>query len=147
MVQWDYQVAQGLAQVSLAALNAFAAGSKYGIGTAFLYYAIALAAAGMSEAAIVAAKPKRSNYSTGGVVPGSLYTGDKIPINVNSGERILTAEQNRSLEKIANSSPGVGQTMQVVVPVTIGTTKIAEEITNLFYNGQAWVPQTAVSAR
>lgn len=149
MMQWGFQVAQAGAQIPMAISSALASASawKMGPASAALYAAIAGASATAAEIAVIASKPKRSNYSTGGVVPGSLYTGDKIPINVNSGERILTAEQNRSLEKIANSSPGVGQTMQVVVPVTIGTTKIAEEITNLFYNGQAWVPQTAVSAR
>ena len=42
-------------------------------------------------------------YAMGGVVPGSSFTGDKVPIRVNSGERVLTAEQNENMEAIANS--------------------------------------------
>jgi len=43
-------------------------------------------------------------YAQGGVVPGSSFTGDKLLARVNSGERILTAQQNENLEKIANAN-------------------------------------------
>ena len=43
-------------------------------------------------------------YAEGGVVPGTSFTGDKLLARVNSGERILTAQQNENLEKIANAN-------------------------------------------
>lgn len=48
------------------------------------------------------------SYAQGGVIPGNSYTGDKLLAHVNSGERILTAEQNENLEKIANGVIGNG---------------------------------------
>lgn len=58
-------------------------------------------------------------YAEGGVVPGTSFTGDKLLARVNSGERILTAQQNENLEKIANTNYNGyqqlnSQTIQVV---------------------------------
>ena len=58
-------------------------------------------------------------YAEGGVVPGSSFVGDKVLIRANSGERILTAQQNENLEKIANANYNgyqklSSQTIQVV---------------------------------
>lgn len=43
------------------------------------------------------------NYSTGGIVPGQSYSGDNLTANVNSGEMILNARQQKQLFDIANS--------------------------------------------
>ena len=44
------------------------------------------------------------NYSTGGVIPGNSYTGDKLIAHVNSGEGIYTPSQaNNVLQQIANN--------------------------------------------
>ena len=99
----------------------------------------------MSEAAIIASKPKRSNYAEGGIVPGNSYANDKIQANVNSGEMILNAKQQKQLWETANGK-GNGA-MQLVNNVYIGTKQIATEITQLFYDGESWVPQFAVSPR
>lgn len=40
-------------------------------------------------------------FAVGGVVPGSSYTGDAVLAGLNSGERVLTADQNRTFERIA----------------------------------------------
>lgn len=42
------------------------------------------------------------NFETGGIVPGTSYTGDKVAANVNSREMILTTQQQAELFKIAN---------------------------------------------
>lgn len=41
-------------------------------------------------------------YAQGGVIPGSSYTGDRLMINANSGERVLTANQNKNFERLVN---------------------------------------------
>lgn len=41
-------------------------------------------------------------YANGGVIPGSSYHGDNLLINANSGERVLTAQQNRNFERLVN---------------------------------------------
>ncbi len=43
-----------------------------------------------------------SGFAKGGIVGGSLTTGDKIPVRVNSGEMILTKTQQARLFAIAN---------------------------------------------
>ena len=45
-------------------------------------------------------------YATGGRVPGSSYSGDKVPILVNSGEYILNQAQMRRLgNRLGGKSP------------------------------------------
>lgn len=48
------------------------------------------------------------NYETGGIVPGTSFTGDNVLANVNSGEMILNAEQQSRLFDLANGSGGSG---------------------------------------
>ena len=48
------------------------------------------------------------SYAQGGVIPGNSFSGDKLWAKVNSGERILTAEQNKNIEKIANGVYSTG---------------------------------------
>lgn len=43
-----------------------------------------------------------SSFSTGGIVGGTSYHGDKVPAKVNSGEMILTMRQQKNLFDIAN---------------------------------------------
>lgn len=43
------------------------------------------------------------NYSNGGIIPGTSYSGDRLTANVNSGEMILNKEQQSRLFDIANS--------------------------------------------
>lgn len=46
-------------------------------------------------------------FETGGIVPGSSYTGDKVPVNVNSAEMILNKSQQANLfEAISNNNLG-----------------------------------------
>lgn len=51
-----------------------------------------------------------SSFSTGGIVGGTSYNGDKVPARVNSGEMILTMRQQKRLFSIANGDimPKVG---------------------------------------
>lgn len=71
-----------------AASNTIAAGSevlKAHAGIPFV--GIALGIAGV--AAIVAAMASMPKFETGGIVPGTMFSGDKVPTWLNSGEMVL----------------------------------------------------------
>ena len=72
---------------------------------------IAFGIQGIAQVAALIAQIKNlsaGSYAEGGVIPGSSFTGDKLWARVNSGERVLTAKQNKRLEEIANSVSGAG---------------------------------------
>jgi len=93
-------------QIAMATINT-AAGFISEIGKYGMYGIITGAlvlAAGAAEIATIAS----TSYATGGIVPGSSTTGDKVPARVNSGEMILTPEQQAQLFNMANGGGGGG---------------------------------------
>lgn len=66
-----------------------------------------LVAIATGVSAVLAALSSIPKFAVGGVVGGSSFTGDKILAGLNSGERVLTAEQNKIFEKLA-SNGGIG---------------------------------------
>lgn len=60
------------------------------------------AAGGIILGGVVAAA-KVMGFEMGGIVPGSNYSNDKVPIMANSGERILTAAQNSNFTTFLNA--------------------------------------------
>ena len=65
------------------------------------FVGIALGLAGV--AAIIAAVSSMPKYATGGIVPGTSFTGDKVPALLNSGEMILNGSQQSNLFRMLNS--------------------------------------------
>lgn len=61
---------------------------------------IGFAIAGAATLASIIAQV--SSFSTGGIVGGTSYHGDKVPARVNSGEMVLTMKQQKRLFDIAN---------------------------------------------
>lgn len=59
--------------------------------------------AGAAVAAVVAAMASIPKFATGGIVPGTSFTGDKVPALLNSGEMILNGSQQSSLFQMLNS--------------------------------------------
>lgn len=81
------QIINGLLAQALA--GQLSANSKFGLP------GLAMAAVGMvAVEALFASLPA---FATGGIVPGTSYTGDKVPVMVNSGEMILNVQQQRQL--------------------------------------------------
>ena len=93
-------VAQAIATICLSYANALNSASKNWI----TWLAFGISGLATMVTMITQIKSLTAGYAEGGVVPGSSYTGDKLIARVNSGERILTAEQNKNLERIANGN-------------------------------------------
>ena len=72
--------------------------------------AIAVGSFGATQFATVAAnKPQPPAFENGGIVPGTSFSGDNVTAQVNSGEMVLTRQQQRQLFDIAS---GKGQNKQ-----------------------------------
>ncbi len=54
-------------------------------------------------------------FETGGIVPGTSFTGDNVAANVNSGEMVLTRQQQSQLFNMANGQNGNGLGQQEIV--------------------------------
>lgn len=72
----------------------------------------AVASVGAAVASAIAAAKKQDikpqRYASGGIVPGTSYTGDRVSAQVNSGEMILNRSQQANLFKMINSGIGAG---------------------------------------
>ena len=80
---------------------------------------IAIGLAGVASIiAVMASMPK---FATGGIVPGSSFSGDSIMARVNSGEMILNSGQQSNLFRLANGQmspkrPIVGNISNLIMP-------------------------------
>lgn len=78
---------------ALAAAQAAAAATK----TALSPWTVIASVAAVGS--IVAAMANLPKFATGGIVPGTSFSGDNVLIRANSGERVLTREQNARYER------------------------------------------------
>ena len=76
--------------------------------------------AGTAVASVIAAMANIPKFANGGIVPGNLYSGDRVPAMVNSGEMILNRSQQGRLFNILNSKGGVnGKDVRVTGEVVV----------------------------
>lgn len=109
MAQWAASILQATANIAEGVTKAIAQGGIAGIATG----AIVAAAGAVQIASIIASKPTPPSFATGGIVPGNSYSGDRVRANVNSGEMILNAAQQRSLWDMANGRGGGGTSVVI----------------------------------
>lgn len=98
--QWGSNIAQMAVSGAQAVLSALSTQPIYaGIAMAGLVGAMTAAQMGVA----IANKPKAPSFASGGIVPGTSWSGDNVQANVNSGEMILTRAQQADLWKRLNS--------------------------------------------
>ncbi len=113
MWEWTASLLQATANIAQGVAKALAEGGPY---AGPILAALIGASGAIQIATITANKPKNPSFATGGIVPGTSYSGDRVQANVNSGEMILNAQQQRNLWDMANSRAGGAV---VNMPVTI----------------------------
>ena len=104
MAEWALNLLQTQSAAAVAIANSLKDGGTLGMINA----AIMGVATAAQLAAQIAAKPVPPSFASGGIVPGTSYSGDNVQANVNSGEMILNARQQRALWETANGSIGAG---------------------------------------
>ena len=113
-------VAQALPQLSaLATKNAAVAVSETVAQTSSLGPFGWLMAAG-AVASIIALMMSAPKFANGGIVPGNMFTGDRVPAMLNSGEMILNRTQQGNLFRILNNGGSFSrENVNVMGEVTI----------------------------
>lgn len=114
MWEWAANIAQATANTAMAAIGAAAQTSGNAVARIIAMSLIG-AAAGVQMASLIASKPVPPSFATGGIVQGSSWSGDNVRANVNSGEMILNATQQKALWETANGRGASGGGMTVVV--------------------------------
>lgn len=114
MWEWAANIAQATANTAMAAIGAAAQTSGNAVARIIAMSLIG-AAAGIQMASLIAAKPVPPSFATGGIVQGSSWSGDNVRANVNSGEMILNATQQKALWETANGRGASGGGMSVVI--------------------------------
>ena len=97
---------------------------------------IAATATGIQTAATIAkiASQQAPAFETGGIVPGSSFSGDNIMARVNSGEMILNQQQQAKLFQMANGGNG-NQEMTINTSVVLDGEIVARSVSRQVANG------------
>ena len=118
MWEWTASLLTAAANIAQGVTKAIAQGGTAGLITG----ALVSAAGAVQLAAIIGSKPVPPTFSTGGIVGGTSYTGDRVQALLNSGEMVLNAGQQRNLFDSINSgnigtsdARGQGSSTQIVV--------------------------------
>lgn len=107
MWEWAANIAQATANIAMAAVGAMAQ-TTGNAAARIIAMSLIGAAGGIQLASLIASKPVPPSFATGGIVQGSSWSGDNVRANVNSGEMILNAAQQRNLWETANRRGSYG---------------------------------------
>lgn len=107
MAQWTMSVATATANIAEGITKALAQGYPMGI----INGALIGVSGAVQLASLAQSKPTPPKFATGGIVPGTSYSGDKVPILANSGEGIFTKGQMKALGLMAVRGQGMDITI------------------------------------
>jgi hypothetical protein len=148
--EWAMSLIQAGNNMAMAILNAIAQGSQWplpmgGPPVGIPFFTGLTAAVGTVQLALIAANPpKPPSFESGGIVPGSSFSGDNVLTSVNSGERILTMDNQEFLLAAAG---GGGQTVTVIVPVYLDGQKIAEVVADEINSARVMLDERGIRRR
>ena len=108
-----------LEEAGVTAAGAVASSAKSASETPVIGWVLALAAAASVLAALMGAMSKAKGFASGGFVGGTSFSGDKNLIRADSGELVLTTEQQKELWKFikdgSNGSQSGGGQVEFVL--------------------------------
>lgn len=118
---------------ALAIVNAFKSAGNPILGAVFA--GLAAAAVGAQIAAIRSNPPTMPSFSTGGIVPGSSFSGDRVLASLNSREGVFTlADQEYLFDQIQSHKLGGGGVKATII-VNLDSREIAKSTIDLVNDG------------
>jgi TP901 family phage tail tape measure protein len=142
---WSMQLVMAGVQAVQAALAAYSSASAIPlVGWVLGPIAAGVAAVfgAIQVAAIASNPPQPPAFEYGGIVTGNSFSGDRVPAMVNSGEMILTREQQARLMALANGQGGSsGVATRITIPLSLDGKVVAEVSANYYNNGQVRLEQ------
>lgn len=144
---WELQMGAAIIQAPMAVLNALTSGWAAAAlnPTLAVWYPALLAtlagtAAGIQIGAVAEAKPSPPKFATGGIVPGTSFTGDNVAVQANSGEMILNAQQQAALFNMTNG----GQLQSFRQVPAMSESALWSMIFKASQNGDLFIAESAV---
>ncbi|MDR1288263.1 MAG: phage tail length tape measure family protein [Treponema sp.] len=145
VANWKAQMLQAVigaaqAQISIwaAAIPEFWSGLAGKIAMSALTAATTAASIG-----VIAANKPVPRFETGGIVPGSSYSGDHMMIRANSGEAVLTQDQHLKLLDMLDS-PGQASSVNATVIIQLDAREIGRRTFQLAGDGHYFLKARAV---
>ena len=83
-------------------------------------------------------------FEYGGIVPGRSFTGDNVPARVNSGEMILTKEQQAELFNIAKGGQEGSNNFNIPININIGGENFGRLLAQKTESGEWQISQRAI---
>ena len=111
MWQWTANMIQAAAGVAMGIIQAMNSPPPAN----YINMGLVAAAGAVQMAAVTAAKPVPPSFSTGGIVGGSSYYGDRVQAHLNSREMVLNLGQQKNLFDAINTGNMGGGAVNVVV--------------------------------
>jgi hypothetical protein len=145
MANWRAQVLQAVIGAAQAQIAIWAASiPEFWSGMAGKIAASATtAAATAAQIAVIAANKPVPRFETGGIVPGSSYSGDHMLIRANSGEAVLTREQQQNMLNML-SAPARGGAVNATIVIQLDAREIGRRTFELAGDGQYFLKARAV---
>jgi hypothetical protein len=146
LASWQQSKINAAINTAEAVVNALATTKPFLAGVAMA--SVAGAMGGAEEAIIAMNPPAKPAFATGGIVPGSQYTGDQVIARLNSGEGVLTQQgvQNAAAT-VAAADSASQQITQITVVMQLDGTQIAQTTAQVFGSGIVTIPARGVRTR
>jgi len=142
--QWKWKMAMAVADAAAALITV---AKSWSLPWSVPIAALTLAQTGVQLTAVGNAKPQPPMpvaMSTGGIVPGTSYSGDKVPARLNSREGVFTLDDQKYLfNQIQNRELGGGSVTATVV-IMLDSREIAQSTVNLVNNGRYTIKARAL---
>jgi len=120
------------AALAQASINISEAITKAYAQTGFFGGPFAAAAVGIAGAVQIAnIASQNPSFATGGIVPGNSFSGDRVQANVNSGEMVITRQQQANLFNQIKSGGGDSSRMEALLGAIYGAIESQPIVVNV----------------